>query len=179
MIILGIIMSYWLAIIVLVHIGHKTLEEAKKVMSEKAQKLYAFLEELAKKQEQTIEYNIYIGSNGYSIVDEVINRYFVSLGRYYQIWYFEYVYQPSQNIITYQFKVYEQINDNFPHDRMVSICRRIGEKALAQHFHENNLLNMRVDNFIAVTIQADTLRYHIAKNNVGIEEIAKLRRQTH
>lgn len=163
----------------LVHIGHKTLEEAKKVISEKAQKLYAFLDELAKKQEQPVEYNIYMGSNGYSIVDEVIHRYFVALGKYYSIWYFECAYQPSQNIITYQFKVYEQINDNFPHDRMVSICRRIGEKALAQHFHENNLHNIRVDGFMAVTIQADTLRYHIAKNDIGIEEIAKLRRQPH
>lgn len=103
----------------------------------------------------------------------------MALGKYYHIWYFEYAYQPSQNIITYQFKVYEQINDNFPHDRMVSICRRIGEKVLAQHFHENNLHNMCVDSFIAVTIQADTLRYHIAKNNIGIEEIAELRRQHH
>ena len=54
MVILGVIFSYWLVITMLVHIGHKTLEEAKKVISEKAHKLYVFLDELAKCKRQVL-----------------------------------------------------------------------------------------------------------------------------
>ncbi|MCM1084083.1 MAG: hypothetical protein NC393_13325 [Clostridium sp.] len=126
-------------------------------------------------QPQQPQLPVFIGSNGYAINDEVVNRYFKGLEKYFSIYFFEYADNPTQNRIVYVFRAYEVLNPDLPHRRLLSLCRKVGEQALSKHMHEHGVYT-QIDNFVAVTFEADRLYYHIACNEMGFAEIAELRK---
>ncbi len=175
----GCISFYWILVFILVYFCGKTTDEAKKTISDWGSKIYKFLEELAKSNQPAQVYPVCIGSNGYCIRDDIVNHQFDKLGTYYDIYFYEMAYNYSTNVIVYQFKVYNQINSDFSRQRLLMRCRQIGEKALLQHLHEQGCFDVKIDNFVAVTLQADTLCYFFALNNQGFQEIAELRKNQH
>lgn len=175
--IMSLVSVYWLIVLALVYLEHMTIQEAKKIISAKANEIYTFLDDWTKKrQNESICHLVTIGSNGYTICADFVGTYYMKLGEYFKIWYFENAFYSSGNVLTYQFKVYDQINMSFPRKRIINICRRIGEQALVTYWHENNIYN-RVDHFVAADWQADTLYIHYARNNEGFKEIAEIRKK--
>ena len=130
------------------------------------------------KQHQQVVYPVFIGSNGYCIRDEIVNDLFSGLGKYFGTFFYDSTYNQTTNTVCYCFRVYQQLNPNFSRKRMLSLLRPIGEKALSRWFHEQTLYT-NVDNFIAVTWQADRLCFHFAMNDAGFAEIADLRKLSH
>lgn len=178
LIVLCIIITYWLFVLGFVYLGQKSKAEAKKIISEKLNSFYIFLENYAKKQEQ-IFYNVYIGSNGYGIRDDLIYKYFQKLEDLFEVWFFEIAYNRTVDTITYQFKVYDLMKDSIPRRRIITICRQLGEKALNQHFHEQGIYNLPIDKFVAVTWTADVLCFHFAINDEGFKTISDIRKLSH
>lgn len=159
-------------------IEHKSYEEATKTIENFFVSLYKSMEKW-NKQNQILLYDVLLGSNGYSISDTYINRIFKPIEKYFAIYFFEFAYNYNPNIVVYQFKVYEQVIPELSRSRILHLLRYICEKNLIEHFHQKNFYNIDVTKMVAVSLQADTLRFHIAMNNEGIHEIAELRRNFH
>ncbi|MBQ9198689.1 MAG: hypothetical protein IJ141_00735 [Lachnospiraceae bacterium] len=124
-------------------------------------------------------YPVLIGSNGISIRDEVVNSAFEKLYRLYEDWYYEYSFYSSQNVVVYQFRVYNyKLSDKFDRKLVIHRAKQIAERALQMHFHDNGIYGTAVDGFIAVTLYSDVLRIHIACNNIGFREIEAIRLQS-
>jgi hypothetical protein len=88
------------------------------------------------------------------------------------------VYQWGQNLIVYQFRVYEEVKE-LRRGRLLSLCQAIGEEVLAEHFHQNGFFPVNLSEFVAITLQADTLRIFYARNSNGFAEIAEIKRRNH
>lgn len=142
-------------------------------------KFWDFLDDWNKKCPPVYNFPVYIGSNGYSICDEVVNTLFAKLGNYWNIFYFEVAYDYSPNVVTYQFRVYEPQKSNADRRHLLVRARQVGEKALTQHLHAQGIYNLVIDNFVAVTLQADVLRFYFATTSQGFAEIVELRKRSH
>lgn len=129
------------------------------------------------KDKPRFSYPVLIGSNGISIRDEIVNGYFENLYKIYTDWYYESSYYSSCNVVVYQFRVYNyKLTSKFDKKLVIHRVKQIAERALIMHFHELGIYNIPVDNFIAVTLYSDTLRIHIACNDLGFKEIADIRK---
>lgn len=127
----------------------------------------------------SVDYPIYIGYNGVIIRADLVNNAFCKLERYFETVYFDCVYFENStypNIVVYQFRAYNQLNNDISKTRLLSLIQNVAEEVLTLHFREMGCY-IPVDNFIAVSLSNDLLRIAIAKNPKGFAEIYQLRRK--
>ena len=128
---------------------------------------------------ESVDYPIYIGYNGVIIRADLVNNAFCKLERYFETVYFDCVYFENStypNIVVYQFRAYNQLNNDISKTRLLSLIQNVAEEVLTLHFREMGCY-IPVDNFIAVSLSNDLLRIAIAKNPKGFAEIYQLRRK--
>ena len=174
------ILGLYLAVVFAVKsICKKSFNEANDIVSAKIDKFFEWLEKLSSQNQPQLNMPVFIGSNGYSIRDEIVNKSFGKLGKYFEIFFFTCAYPLTANVIIYEFKVYNPIHDFMDNRRLCGIAKQIAEGALTEHLHNQGYYNYIIDNFIFTTLQADTLRVHIATNPQGFNEIAEMRKSVH
>jgi hypothetical protein len=150
----------------------------KKGVSEANQKIFETLEILSRRVQSPVTFNVLVGFDGLSFSDNYINKVFSNIYKLFNIFYFVMVYQWGQNLIVYQFRVYEEVKE-LRRGRLLSLCQAIGEEVLAEHFHQNCFFPVNLSEFVAITLQADTLRIFYARNSNGFAEIAEIKRRNH
>jgi hypothetical protein len=175
LVIITLLVFYAGAILIVQHLFHKTQEQAKKQVDDFISSIINALK--TENSHTPYVYDVMIGSNGICIRDEVLNRLFASLDSVYGDWYYDRTYYLSENVVTYQFRVFNYKKDVFDRKLVIYRVRQIAEKALVAHWHERGIYNLTVDGFIAVTVYADVLRVHIAFTDKGFSEIANIREQ--
>lgn len=173
-ILVTLIACYIGAIYMVKIICKKTIDEAKKSVDDFLQKI---IDSLQNKPMQTFQYNVAIGSNGIAIRDDIVHTYFEKLNTLFETWYYERSYFSSENIVCYEFRVYDCTLCNPTKKRITDKVRPIAEKALTMHFHEQGIYNIAVDNFVAIRLCSDRLFIFYATNDKGFEEIRAIRQQ--
>lgn len=151
--------------------NHVTVSEAIDI-------IFDWLDSRNKKAVEIKGHDVFIGWNGYSFIDYIIEDKFKNLLKYWRIVYSIDVINTNTNYIIYKFKVDDIINPNIGRKHLLHRARSVSEQALTQHFHENGKF-ISVDDFIAVILRGDVLNIIIAKNNAGFEDIKKFRQQSH
>lgn len=121
-------------------------------------------------------FNVLIGYNGHSVRGEIVEKYFEDLAKIYETIYFANCQWYTRNVVQYTFRAYQPLKFADSPQRLARTVKQVAEKALTQHFHRQGLAPL-IDPFIAVIIQCDEVRVYIAANNVGFDEIAKLRQE--
>ena len=157
----------------------KSFDEASAIVSAKFDKFFKWLEKFSSQNQPIPSFPVFIGSNGYSIRDEIVNSAFAKLGKYFEIYFFVCAYPFTANVVIYEFKVYNPIYEGMDNRRLCGVAKQVAEGALMEHLHNQGYYNFVIDNFINTTIQADTLRVHIATTTQGFNEIAELRKSPH
>ena len=168
------IICYILVITLKMKMNKCAWEEAKASIDNTLEKIFNFFKN--QHAQTMITYPVLIASNGITIIEEIIHNYFSTLGKYYEIWFFDKCFFPTPNIIEYDFRGYDYIG-NFNRISALHKFRRVGEKALTLHFRDIGFYNYVIDNFVAVDIVGDTLRFFFAYNNKGFEEIQSIRQR--
>ena len=152
----------------------KTMDEAKKSVDDFLQKI---IDAFQSKPMQTFQYNVAIGSNGIAIRDDIVHTYFEKLNTLFETWSYERSYFSSENIVCYEFRVYDCTLCNPTKKRITDKVRPIAEKALTMHFHGQGIYNIVVDGFVAIRLYSDRLFVYYATNDKGFEEIKAIRQQ--
>lgn len=173
-ILVTLIACYIGAIYMVKIICKKTIDEAKKSVDDFLQKI---IDAFQSKPMQTFQYNVAIGSNGIAIRDDIVHTYFEKLNTLFETWYYERSYFSSENIVCYEFRVYDCTLCNPTKKRITDKVRPIAEKALTMHFHEQGIYNIVVDGFVAIRLCSDRLFIFYATNDKGFEEIRAIRLQ--
>lgn len=173
-ILVTLIACYIGAIYMVKIICKKTMDEAKKSVDDFLQKI---IDTFQNKPMQTFQYNVAIGSNGIAIRDDIVHTYFEKLNTLFETWYYERSYFSSENIVCYEFRVYDCTLCNPTKKRITDKVRPIAEKALTMHFHEQGIYNIVVDGFVAIRLCSDRLFIFYATNDKGFEEIQTIRQQ--
>lgn len=161
------------AILVLQQFLHKTKDEAKKAVDDFLTQIISLFQE---NRVPPNSYDVMIGGNGVAIRDEIVNGYFEKIYTLYDDWYYEMCGFYSQNVIFYQFRVFNPKLENFDKKRVVYRVKQIAEKALIRHFHDRGIYGMSVDGFVAVTLCNDVMKVYFACNDAGFAEIEAIRR---
>lgn len=170
--VLLIVIGIYIASIYFVRTICKTsLEDAKKSVDK-------FLGEILSSTNiaPNVTYPVLIGSNGFSIRDEIVTSLFSRLDNIYATWYFERADYTSENVVCYSFRVYDCLLD-IARKRILSRVRIVAESALSMHFHELGIYTLPVDNFCAVRILGDRLFVFYALNDIGCDEVRAIREQ--
>lgn len=160
-----------LPVLVVKLVKHVTVSEAIDI-------IFDWLDSRNKKAVEIKGYDVFIGWNGYSFIDYIIEDKFKNLLKYWRIVYSIDVINTNTNYIIYKFKVDDFINPNIGRKNLLHRARSVSEQALTQHFHENGKF-ISADDFVAVVLKGDVLNVIIAKNNAGFEDIKKFRKQLH
>ena len=174
----GIIVTIVSIILVVKFVMKKSLSEAMDDFISWLERLAKIWEESFPKSAVTTNYPVYIGSNGYTVRDEVVNDSFGKLGKYFEIFFFICAYPYSDNVVIYEFKVYTPVNPNMSHRRLCYTAKQIAEGAVTEQLHNQGYHSFVIDRFIHVNLQSDTLRVYIATNNLGFDEIENLRKNS-
>lgn len=155
-------------------ICQKTIDDAKKSVDDFLQKI---IDAFQSKSIPTFQYNVAIGSNGIAIRDDIVHTYFRKLDNLYETWFYEKSYFSSENVVCYEFRVYDCTLCNPTPKRIIDKVRPIAEKALTMHFHEQGIYSIAIDSFVAVRLFNDRLFVYYATNDKGFEEIQAIRQQ--
>lgn len=168
-----IVFIYFISIIFIMLIKNENFQNAKKIADNNIQEIIKFFK--SNNVETTSCFNVFIGHNGIYTVEDIINKKFESLYRFYQNWFFNNLYYYSKNVVVYEFRVWDCLYENFNRQTLQYKLRQIAEKALISHFHELGLFNVPIQNFVATSLNADKLLVFIAFNEAGFAEIKELR----
>ena len=160
-----------ITILVVKWVNHVTVSEAIDIIFDQ-------LDSVNQKAIAIIEYDVFIGWNGYSFIYYIIEDKFKNFLKYWKIMYVMDVINTNTNYIIYIFKVDDLINPNIGRKHLLHRARSVSEQALTEHFHENGIF-IPVDDFVAVIWQGDIVNVIIAKNKAGFEDIKRFRRQSH
>ena len=165
------IIIYICSIYIVKIVCKSTIEDAKRCVDKFINEIVA-----STKTESKVAYPVLIGSNGFTIRDEIVNTLFSRLDNIYKNWYFERADYVSKNVICYTFRVYDCLL-NMDRKRLMSKLRVVDEAALSMHFHENGIYTLPADGFCAVRVVGDRMHVFYAINDSGLEEIQAIRQQ--
>lgn len=154
----------------------KSIDDSMKLVEMWGNRFFEWLDAWNKKSQADIQFPVFLGANGYTIRDEVVNSAFEKLYKFWEIYFFTSAFPYSSNVVIYEFRVYNPTTFNTDNRRLRNNAKKVAEGALTEHLHNQGFYNFIIDNFIYVSLNADTLRVHIATTPMGFEEIAKLRK---
>lgn len=163
-----------LVVLAIMLIRKKSTQESVKILMNFFSSIYKALE--TPPAQAPLNYNIFIGYNGYCIRDDIVNEYFASLHNYWETVYYSDMKYVSQNVVEYEFRAYYPTKYEHSSRRLLASVKQVAEQALTRHFH-NIGVSIPVDHFIAVKIYEDVVSVYIAVNEIGFQEIAALRKK--
>lgn len=167
-----VVAIFCLIVFIIMLAGRKSVQEAAKILTDFLSSIYKALETAT--VQTPANYNVFIGYNGYTYRDDIINEFFAPLQKYWETVYFAHASYISPNVVEYAFRAYFPIRyENAPRRLSMSV-KQVAEQALTRHFHSVGI-SLPVDRFIAVQIQQDIVSVYIAVNDSGFQEIENLR----
>lgn len=136
--------------------------------------LFDFLDNWNEKYTAThTQFGVYIGYNGECFVYSDIQKKFEGLGKYWNIYGLDKV-TWSDNILLYQFRVYDPCSSQCTRYRLITFAKAVAETVLTEHMREHGDYTS-VSDLVAVSLEADMLYIYISRNPLGISDIQKIR----
>lgn len=174
MVVVLVIAILCLVVLAIMLIRKKSTQESVKILMNFFSSIYKALE--TPPAQAPLNYNIFIGYNGYCIRDDIVNEYFSALSDYWETVYYTNTKYISPNVVEYEFRAYYPTKYEHSSRRLLASVKHVAEQALTRHFH-NIGVSIPVDHFIAVKIHEDVVSVYIAVNEIGFQEIDVLRKK--
>lgn len=168
-----IIAIYGAIVCCIMLIGKKNLQESISILNKALHYVYKAFASCTS-QVQCQNYNVFIGDNGYTIRDDIVNEYFAPLQKYWETVFFSHINHPSPNVVEYVFRAYFPTRYDSSNRRLIMYVKQIAEQALTKHFHSLGI-TIPADRFVAVKIRSDMVSVYFATNDNGFGEIESLR----
>lgn len=172
MVVVLVVAILCLVVVAIMLIGKKNVQESVKILMNFFSSIYKALE--TQTAQATPNYSVFIGYNGYTIRDDIVNEYFSALSNYWETVYYTNTKYISPNVVEYEFRAYFPTKFENSSRRLLASVKQVAEQALTRHFHSFGV-SIPVDRFIAVKIHQDIVSVYIAVNDKGFSEIEKLR----
>lgn len=178
--VLSLISIYILWLLGLYYFCQKTTQEAKQIINNTILNAYTGLCKLLKGEPQKYIFPVVIGSNGVTICDDVIYTLFKKLDKYFDTWFYLSTDYYTNNVIVYNFNVYNLLATEMNRKLLLINLRHVGEQALLIHLHEQGIFQItNIEDFVAVSYKANRLRFYLALNEQGFSEIETIKRQSY